>query len=396
MMGFTGEKVEKPVNTNLKRDLEVMQMIVVGIPSYNNADTIRKVAEVAAEGLRKYFSGKGILVNSDGGSSDGTRETFMNSETENIEKVSFEYRGIPGKGSAMRAIFEYAENAGADAIVFLDSDLRSVEPWWIDRLAGPIVSGDADYIAPYYLRHKYDGTITNHICYPMTSALYGKKIRQPIGGDFGVGRKAYTLYLKKPKDVWKTNVARFGIDIWMTTTAIASGLEVVQAALGVKIHDVKDPGKHLSPMFVQVVSTLFSLMIEHEDMWKSSNGIERVPVVGESPNVEPEEIAVDLENLKNKAREEVENLDFISGEILNHVRSEGVVNTEEWVETVQSFALTFRKEEISVEKMIPFYFARVASFVEETQGMSTEEAEEIIEEQLNMFMEKKEELIERW
>ncbi len=370
-------------------------MIVVGIPSYNNVETIRKVAEIAARGIEKYFKGSGVIVNSDGGSSDGTRKAFMSADTGSVKKESFEYEGIPGKGSAMRAIFEYAKKHDADAIVFLDSDLRSVEPWWIDRLVGPIISDDSDYVTPYYTRHKYDGTITNHICYPMTSTLYGKKVRQPIGGDFGVGRRAYELYLSKPKDVWGTNVARFGIDIWMTTTVIASGLRVLQAALGAKVHDVKDPGKHLSPMFVQVVSTLFSLMVEYENVWKSVDEIVNVPVVGESSNAEPEEIRVDLENLKEKAKA-VKNVEFLDDKIVKLVKKYGEISQDDWIEVVQSFAVAFRDDRAEVEDMIPFYFARLASFVKETEHMSSVEAERIIEDQLRKFFEKKGDLIKRW
>ncbi len=370
-------------------------MIVVGIPSYNNAGTIKRVAEVAARGIEKYFNGKGVIVNSDGGSSDGTREVFMSSDTGSVEKESFEYEGIPGKGSAMKAVFEYAKNRDADVIVFLDSDLRSVEPWWIDRLASPIALGDSDYVTPYYTRHKYDGTITNHICYPMTSTLYGRKVRQPIGGDFGVGRRAYELYLSKPKDIWKTNVARFGIDIWMTTTVMANGLRVLQAALGVKVHDVKDPGKHLSPMFVQVVSTLFSLMVEYENVWKGVFELLDAPVVGKAPNVEPEEIKVDLENLKEKAKS-VEYVDFLDKEIVDLVKKYGEISSDDWIEVVQSFATAFRDGEADVEDMIPFYFARVASFVKETENMSSVEAEEVVEKQLRKFFERKGDLIKRW
>ncbi len=370
-------------------------MIVVGIPSYNNADTIKRVAEVAAEGLRRYFKGNGVIVNSDGGSKDGTREAFMSADTGGLKKESFEYEGIPGKGSAMRAIFEYAREHNADAIVFLDSDLRSVKPWWIDRLAGPIISGDSDYVTPYYTRHKYDGTITNHICYPMTSTLYGKKVRQPIGGDFGVGKKAYELYLSKPDSIWSTNVARFGIDIWMTTTVIANGLRVVQAALGAKIHDVKDPGKHLSPMFIQVVSTLFSLMIEYENVWKNSEGIDDVPIIGESPDVKPEELKVDLDNLREKAKL-VKDIEFLDGKIIDLVKKYGEIDSNSWVEVVYSFAVAFRDGKANVEDMIPLYFARVASFVKETENMSTEEAERVIERQLEDFMRRKVDLIKRW
>lgn len=90
----------------------------------------------------------------------------------------------------MKAIMEFSLEQGAQTVVFLDSDLRSVKPWWVERLAGPILRGEADYVTPFYLRHRFDGTITNNVCFPMTSALYGKKVRQPIGGDFGVGKNS--------------------------------------------------------------------------------------------------------------------------------------------------------------------------------------------------------------
>ena len=40
-------------------------------------------------------------------------------------------------------------------------------------------------MSPSYFRHKYDGTITSSIVYPLMRALYGKRIRQPIGSDCG-------------------------------------------------------------------------------------------------------------------------------------------------------------------------------------------------------------------
>jgi hypothetical protein len=136
----------------------------------------------------------------------------------------------------------------------VDSDLRSITPEWVELLVKPVLEGSYDYAAPLYKRHKFDGTITNSIVYPMTRALYGKKVRQPIGGDFGFSGKLASFFLGK--DVWETDVARFGIDIWMTTTAIANGFLVCQSYLGAKIHDPKDPGADLASMLYQVVSAL--------------------------------------------------------------------------------------------------------------------------------------------
>ena len=219
------EEIQKKLNEIKKAD------ILVGIPSYNNARTIGHVVKAVQAGFAKYFPDKKcVLVNSDGGSTDGTAETVQNAGIESYQtilinhrttpsfKITTPYHGIPGKGSAFRTIFEIASALDAKVCAVVDSDLRSITPEWIELLIKPVVEGGFDYVAPLYHRHKYDGTITNSIIYPLTRALYGRRIRQPIGGDFGFSGRLANFYLTK--DVWETDVAKYGIDIWMTTTAI--------------------------------------------------------------------------------------------------------------------------------------------------------------------------------
>jgi glycosyltransferase involved in cell wall biosynthesis len=195
-----------------------------------------------------------VVINSDGGSTDGTREAVLSATIEEktlmllstplfpLHGLSLPYHGVPGKGSAFRMVFEMANRLGARACAVVDSALRSITPEWIDLLVRPILFAKYDFVAPYYHRHKYDGTITNSIVYPLTRALYGLQVRQPIGGDFGISPGLLQCYLRK--DVWETDVARFGIDIWMTTVAIAERFRVCQSFLGAKLHDAKDPRPH--------------------------------------------------------------------------------------------------------------------------------------------------------
>ena len=126
-----------------------------------------------------------------------------------------EIDGVGGKGAALRTIFEIAAALDVQALVVVDSDLRSIVPEWIELLAGPILKGGYDFVTPLYARYKYDGTITNTVTYPLTRALYGHRIRQPIGGDFGVSGDLVRHYLAA--DDWTDDVSKFGIDIWMTT-----------------------------------------------------------------------------------------------------------------------------------------------------------------------------------
>lgn len=382
--------------------------VVVGISSYNNASTIGFVTETASRGLIEYYGGKGIIINSDGNSKDSTRDIFNKTDTGEIKKISFLYEGIPGKGSAVRAILEVARAVNAKLVVLLDADLRSVRPWWLERLGKPILNGESSYITPYYLRHKYDGTITNSICHPLTTALYGVEIRQPIGGDFGIGDEMIKILLAKDPQIWKSDVARFGIDIWMTTIAINQAeLPVMQGALGTKIHDPKDPGSELGPMFRNVVGTLFELMEVYQNKWKEIKEYEWAPVYGEISDVEIEPLFVNLKALKEKAKHGVSEMlnaarYIVTGDEYSdfvEVLSNGTLSLEKWANFIYEFAVLYRKKELRDEIMkmlIPLYYARVASFVEETEDLTSIEAEKKVHQQLEVFMKKKNVLLRKW
>ena len=383
--------------------------VVVGIPSYENESTVAFVVQQAYQGIERYFGGRGCILNSDGGSQDSTQKVFMETETGDIPKLSFEYEGLPGKGSALRSIMEAAHILESRCLVLLDSDLRSVRPHWVDLLARPILDGTASYITPFYQRHKYDGTITNHICYPLTCMLYNRKVRQPIGGDFGVSASMIERYIQKPEVVWETDVARFGIDIWMTTVALCEAeLPIAQAALGAKIHDVKDPGKHLGPMFSQVVGTLFTMMEVYQSIWKANeDALEDVPIMGTIPEVELEPLVVDLDNLRSRSRTLFrQQKDFLlthfdpaASQRWKSVEESGMIASADWLDLVFRFASLYRNHELRdglIQSLVPIYYARVASFVEQTQDMDHDQAEAVVEEQARRARSMKKQLKEIW
>lgn len=397
--------------------------IVVGIPSYNNARTIGHVVRAVQAGLAKYFpEQRAVIVNSDGGSSDGTmdvvraasiedyRAILLHHRVEPISKIIFPYAGIPGKGSAFRDIFAIAAALDAQACVVVDSDLRSIAPEWIELLVKPVLAGGFDYVAPLYHRHKFDGTITNSIVYPLTRALYGKRVRQPIGGDFGFSGKLARFYLGK--DVWETDVARFGIDIWMTTTAIANGFNVTQSFLGAKIHDAKDPGADLSSMLYQVVSATFDLMENYAEVWKPIRGSEPVPAFGFEYTVGLEHINVDTARMLSRFREGLANLrgiwldilgagDFREVERLGELADgEFIFPLNLWTRIVYDYALAFRRRTLPAEHLIksltPLYIGKTASFVLAAGPMDAAEAEAEIEKLCLEFEDNKDYLVTSW
>ena len=386
--------------------------ILVGIPSFNSEKTIAHVMSMVAEGLVKYFPQlKPALIVSDGHSSDGTRSVALNiSLRQGVERVITTYEGTLGKGSALRAVFEAACTLEVQACVVVDSDLRSITPEWVGLLASPIIRKDFDYVTPHYLRHKYDGTITKNIAYPMTRMLYGLDVRQPIGGDFGFSGRLANTFLAQ--NVGGSDVARFGIDIWMTTTAINAGARICQAPIGVKIHQAKDPAETLGPMFRQVVGTLFALMGMHEERWRQSKGIKATPLCGPHTGGEPDPVEVSLSSMIDELCTGWENYDRLWSQILmekniasvHEITARGQEDydfpAELWARIVIDFAIAYNKSPLSSERvmeaMIPLYLGRTAAFVKETMELTTEETETVVERQARLFEALKPYLIQRW
>jgi hypothetical protein len=382
--------------------------IVVGIPSFRNAATIGHVTEAAAEGLRRNFPNmRALIVNADGGSEDGTRDR-VRASADGMPIVTGRYEGRSGKGSAFRAIFEAVDLLGARACAVVDSDLRSITPEWIARLAGPVVRGEADYVTPLYARHKHDGTITNTIAYPLTRALYGARVRQPIGGEFGFSADLARIYLAEP--VWDSDVAKFGIDIFMTTTALARGVRVAQAFLGAKIHDPKDPGADLGPMFTQVVGTLLTLARKNVDVWRTVTGSRDVPVIGEISPVEPEAVNASVRVLVEKFKAGAGDQDRAWDEILSadtrdvarkaaETGNASAIGGRFWAKAVYEIvaaAKTRDDTETLARALLPLYFGRVAALIGEMQGLDQAGAERVVEQQALAFEQTKPYLLERW
>ena len=385
--------------------------IVVGIPSYYSDESLDHVIRMVAEGLDHFYPEKrSLIIVADGGSTDDTREVAQSVDNHhfNMDVLVTIYRGIPGKGSAFRAIFEAAKYLQASAVGLFDSDLKSIKPGWVRNIIDPVLNG-YDFVAPDYSRYKFDGTITNTIAYNLTRALYGVNIRQPIGGDFGMSRVMVNHCLDQ--DVWDTDIAKFGVDIWLTITAITSDFRICQAKLGAKVHGEKDPAADLGPMFREVVGTIFTLLGKNKTYLEKVKETINTPIFGEAIGEEPEAFEVNLEPLVQYFRigfknfgsvwaNIIEEKDYITIKKLAKSRSLKKFNlpTETWVRIVYRYAEHFCRAERQrfkiLDTLIPLYNARVASLIMILMEKNHAEAEEFYDGQAQVFESKRNYLIE--
>jgi glycosyltransferase involved in cell wall biosynthesis len=387
--------------------------IVVGIPSYNEADSISYPTKMVDKGLTDFFPDKkSVIINVDNDSPDGTKDAFMNTPT-SVPKIYISTpKGIKGKGNNIKNLFEAAVELQAKAVAVVDADLKSITPEWVQYLVEPVFAG-FNYVTPIYVRHKYDGSITNHIAYPMLRTLFGLRVRQPIGGDFGFSGRMARAFLSE--NLWNENVSNFGIDIWMTTIAIARRFKVCQTFLGTpKSHRAKDPAKDLGPMFKQVVMTFFDLMIDFEYLWKDTSSSLPSSIFGFGLGVEerPPIVNVNTRALYDSFLSGFEQYGDLWKKIipkseLNEVNKAAELPIEKfyyrsdiWARILFDFAIAYRNNRIPrehiVDALIPFYHSRILSFVNKTGHMSTKECEEYFEMIVRVFESEKCDLIKRW
>jgi glycosyltransferase involved in cell wall biosynthesis len=385
--------------------------IVVGIPSYYSDESLAHVIQTVAAGLDQHYPDKkSLIIVADGGSTDDTREVAKSVEGHhfNIDLLVTIYRGIPGKGSAFRAIFEAAKYLRASGVALFDSDLKSIKPGWVRNILAPVFKG-YDFVAPDYSRYKFDGTITNTIAYNLARALYGVNIRQPIGGDFGMSSSMVSHCLNQ--DVWDSDIAKFGVDIWLTITAITGGFRICQTRLGAKIHGEKDPAADLGPMFREVVGTIFTLLDKDRSYLEKVSKTINTPIFGEAVGEEPVPFEVNLEKLVDYFRIGMKNFGPVWANIIEEedyatVKKLALIRnlknfelpTETWVRIVYRYAAYFCKAKRQrfkiLDTLIPLYNARVASLILILQEKNQAAAEEFYDSQAKVFESNREYLIE--
>jgi len=374
--------------------------IVVGVCTKNCVDTVAGVLAAVDRGLTQYFPTKrSLIVVSDGFSTDDTEAKVLAAETA-TEVLFTPQTGGPGKGNGVRTILELARDRGAAAVALIDGDLTSIEEDWVRKLADPILNGK-DLVVPYYLRHHYDGVITNQIAYPLTNILFGVGVRQPIGGEYGISARLFDQLLQHklfPED--------FGIDIFITLVATSEQMEIAEAVLGVKEHEstkqYADPDKLLVPMFYQVVGTLFRLINYYRDHINTVHEIRPVERLGEMPAKRPGAIVVDQADLFSRFQAKYQELMGDNAAFLGSLRErlDDIASSKLdeyrfplslWVQAVYLAIDEFSSsEDLTVlDALRVLWQGRFLSLVRETEAMTNEEAEAHIRKQLLTFEEQR-------
>jgi hypothetical protein len=399
--------------------------IVVGFPSFNNAETVKPVIEAVMTGLRQACPDASVLlVNQDAGSHDGTPE-LVKGAVEGRMPVALLHRAAgtttgmesrlsgawpSGREEAFHSFLLATKGSGAAACAVIDPAVRSVTPDWMTWLLSPIMESKAEYVAPVFLRPRYEGSLTNMLVYPLNRALYGSGTRYHAGGGCGMSGRLADLYLDQR--FWDERAVRSAMDICLTTVAIAEGRSLWEAGLGEKLIQSPAGGDDVASVVAQTVGAVFYFMERYQDVWEHRAQAQPVLHTGIPYRPQSDRGPINIDRMMRGFRQGLRDLlpiweIILSPETLSGILPLGLIEKDEfrfppqlWAQTVYDFALAYHEKVLHREHLLksltPLYLGQMASLVLQTQEQKPEDVEACIEGLCDTFVRMKPYLVERW
>jgi hypothetical protein len=392
--------------------------IVVGVPSCNHAGTVVQVLRVAQAGLGEFFGGQSsLLVSVDARSSDSTREKVRGlcAESPLLREMGPPDRAASGvspgvEARELRMILELALQVRARACLVLDASMTSMEADWVAQLVRPILDDQFDIVAPCFARHKLDGAIGKGILYPLTRALYGKRVRQPLGSVFALSGRLVEWFLAR--GVWDIEVSALATDARALSEAICGEYAVCQAFLGPAEHAGSGPSLDLSSILAAVLGSVFDEMNRNVAFWQKVRGSEPVHWFGTPVEIGGTPPPVDAHKMWESFRLGCRTLQEVWSAVLppatllalKYLAEEDAAGAaladDLWARIVYDFALGYRLHVMNrghlLRALTPLYLGWLASFVREMGAAPSQDVERRVQQLSIVYEAQKPYLISRW
>jgi len=415
--------------------------LVVGIPFYDEEDSIGGVVEAAVAGLKEYYPDKESVLlcvgSPRGGQALEKVRQVGKAERNGVPVYGFllKDRELNGRGWSIRAMMEFAAELHAHLIV-LSADLLPTSNSgheggfgrdWVHRLAHPVLDSNIDLVIPRYVYHYLDCVTQSHLAYPLITAVFGTRIRQPITGEYGISYRLLRTCLREYTD-WSADTGTYGFDPWLTMTAIVTGAQVCEVRMGLKFHK-PNPGK-IKLTFIQIAGSLFEQIATKDRWWRNRDSvITGIDTIGAIKDGVPQRVSLGSRELMAHFRRE---FNLYHEPLLSRILPEDIygklstladgspegfyLSGEDWARAVNAFLIAygfdthFAKSDI-LNGLYPVFLGRLASFAREIEELKEcleplpviradrilrGESERKIAVQTDEFVRRRAELVKKW
>ncbi|HET8542229.1 MAG TPA: hypothetical protein VFL83_20310 [Anaeromyxobacter sp.] len=319
------------------------------------------------------------------------------------------HAGAGGPEAALHTLLEVAVATGAPACALLEPMPRPADPIWLRSLLDPVLRGSADLVAPSYQRRRFEGVLVSGLVYPLTRALFGQRIRQPLGTEMVLSRRLVEQLWKD--DEWRTEPAYAGSELWAITKALVRDCRCAQVFLGPRPVPQRQPA-HLPDALAQVLGTLFHEMEVNAARWQRVRGSCAVDTYGDEhlpgETAPPPPVAPPVEAFALGRRDLLPLWSAVlPPNSLLALRRLSVDPPESfrfpdalWARVVYDFAVGWRTKVMDrpqlLRSLTPLYMGWLGGFVNEVGPVDRLEKEARVERLCEAFEAEKPYLISRW
>ncbi|HSE67203.1 MAG TPA: hypothetical protein VLB12_09460 [Gemmatimonadales bacterium] len=312
----------------------------------------------------------------------------------------------PGLNSAAAdLIFTVSRRLRVKASALVGAEVVRNTPEWIDRLLAPVMDMDQDLVAPYYLRHPYAGAVTTGILYPLVRALYGRRLRYPLGAEVGCSPRLMERMLHHDG-----RPGRQAVELRLLVDAIAGGMQISQAVLGPRRTPTETGG--LSSVLASALSLVFGEMERSAALWQKVRGSQAVTLLEAAGHSSPEPVSVDAKRMLDAFRLGQQNLGEVWGAILppsTLVELKKLARQPDptirlpdrlWSHIVYDFSIAFHTRVMTSDHLIgaltPLYLGWYGAWYSEMGEVEVARLEDRLEQLCLHFEAEKPYLISRW
>lgn len=391
--------------------IEQLQGVDLLVGLLGGAGHTAQAAALVRDGVQKLPHPANAVLLVDGGESESSAAGNLP-----VPVVAVRLPGPPSRDyfaritlGAYQAIFGVAAKIGARACSVIASELETVTPEGIDSLVRPALELEFDLVMPRYARNKWEGLLNRSVISPLSRALYGKRIQNPMGPDFAFSSRLIRALLN---DQALAHRADPGHPLASAVSAaVRENLRICEAQLGPHHPPPADPNA-LSSLVAGVLGPLFLDMEWNAPLWQRVRGSQLVPSSGDPLPAAAETAGIDAQRLLDSFQLGVKSLLDVWGLVLSptnlleirklaHVPAEMFRLPDDlWVAVVYDFALAHRVRSINRDHLLrsftPLYLGWIASYANEMEIAGAAAVEARIERLARAFEAGKTYLMSRW
>jgi hypothetical protein len=327
-----------------------------------------------------------------------------------IHRISCMYDRSPSQGLALRSIVAAADLLRARACAVVSPATTSLTPGWIANLLRPVYREGLDFVAPLYVRSRFQGLLARDLLYPMSRAVFGQRIRELYSDEWGFSGRLASQCLEQ--DVWKEEAVRTRPEAWMGIVAGGAGMKCGQYFLGPKTVSPSATGPDIVDAIRQTVGNFFWCMETNQNYWMGRSNAPSIATFGPDHELSADGIPPSQDKMFDLFRSGVNELQPIVASILTadtHAQIKAIALSDRtkfrfagelWVKTLYEFAGSYHRSVLNrdhlVQALVPLYRGWVYSFLLEHANSSPDAMEAQSEILCQEFERQKPYLIERW